>query len=84
MSGADSVVDVSQRQNIYDLIVSLERAEENMMDWMAEFEYVEDMDPLEAIPYLKDEREKVNVVKENILSSIDNAETFLKNRTEND
>lgn len=82
LSGPDSVAHVDKRERLYELRIDLERAEEAMMSWMAEFQQTDKMAPEEAVIYLKNEMEKVTDVKRMMLSAISEAENYRKTLTE--
>jgi hypothetical protein len=79
LTGADSIADATVRERLYSLRVDLERADEGMMDWMAEYQLVDDMQPDSALQYLEKELEKVNKVKDDMISSIKNARDYIQN-----
>ncbi len=68
-------LDSTNRKNILNSIQALEKADDEMMEWMAEFKKPEDTP--EAVNYLKNEKIKISAVKESMLKSIENAKHIL-------
>lgn len=75
---SDSIEDKNDQEIVLQLIEDLELANESMMNWMRQFEPIEEGTPHgEVIEYLTDQKEKIEKVKDDMLSSKENAEEYL-------
>ncbi|MFT4568802.1 MAG: hypothetical protein ACI9FN_003771 [Saprospiraceae bacterium] len=66
----------TQASQVSILRESLERADDAMMDWMAGYNKPSEGDT-EAMEYLKREKEKIKIVREDMISAITNAQNFI-------
>ena len=66
----------SEKTTILQLIKDLENADEGMMTWMHEWK-VPEADP-EKTNYLLKEKEKITKVKNDMLSSLENAHSYIE------
>lgn len=67
-----------------DAILAIERADEGMMNWMAEVQdpeilHGENKTHEEIMRYLNEEKNKVNVVRDNILAALERGNQLLEN-----
>lgn len=63
---------------ILDHLASLEKADEAMMSWMAEFSNpTEDTNEIEALDYLEKEKIRISEVRDQMQESIDSAKRIL-------
>lgn len=68
------------QEEIQKLIKDLEDAGDGMMRWMREFEPMEEGTPHgEVMQYLREQKRKINKVREDIIDSKDSAEKYLLN-----
>jgi methylphosphotriester-DNA--protein-cysteine methyltransferase len=78
---ADSLLtpdQLAEKQNLESTKSLLEDANEGMMSWMRDFQQIEeDQEHEEVIKYLSDEKQKIQAIKEDILSAIEEAESSL-------
>jgi len=73
-------LDLNYQQSIKDLHEDLNYADYGMNTWMQEFKADTLQDNKESrIKYLESEKEKVNKIKEAILSGLKRADSLLKN-----
>lgn len=63
-------------EDIQQLIAKLEKADEAMMDWMAAYKKPS-KDDKGAVPYLTDQKEKITLVKKQMLEAIEEAKNRL-------
>lgn len=72
-------INASYKQSLIDLQTALTNADNEMDSWMQGFKYDSVANnPELRIKYLQEEKEKVTVVKEHILSSLQMADSLLK------
>lgn len=78
--GVSSNTLAEQRIQAVDLNQKLADADKLMMDWMHEYrgDSAKKLDPKQAISYFEQEKEKILVVKQATLKSIQEAKTFLE------
>ena len=72
--------DSTVQAEIISMINALESADEGMMQWMADWK-VPNQEP-EKTDYLNKEKEKITKVKNDMLSSLEKANTYLSNNEE--
>ena len=65
-----------------DLITQLEKADDGMMDWMADFKLNSKSSKAEQLKYLSSEQVKINKVSVNMKNSIESAQMYLKNKND--
>jgi hypothetical protein len=77
-------VDSLQKDSILNLLTTLKKADDGMMNWMHEFKSTElnekdykAMSEADIIAYLKEEEEKIEQVHVDMLESIKNGKAFL-------
>lgn len=71
-------VGTEKYQKIQALIISLEQADEAMMNWMRNYNpKMENMSETEKINYLKDQKASISDVSEQMKGSISEAEAYL-------
>ena len=66
----------SELEVVQNSIAQLEKADDMMMDWMAEYKKPKASNP-DAMSYLASELQKVDIVKSTMLTAISNAENIL-------
>jgi len=72
-------VSSEKHEKIQALIVSLEKADEAMMNWMRNYDpKMENMSEAEKLEYLKNQKAAISKVSQQMKSSISGAEEFLK------
>lgn len=72
------------KNTMMDAILAIERADEGMMNWMAEVQdpeilHGENKTHEEIMRYLNEEKNKVNVVRDNILAALERGNQLLEN-----
>ena len=65
-----------ENQELKDLITNLERADDAMMDWMAQYDIPKITEDYEV--YLSKQKVLIEVVRNDMLSSIKNAHSYLE------
>ena len=74
-----SLVKTPSYPNILTYLNDLEKADEGMMSWMAEFSNpIADTDEVTALNYLKNEKDRITKVRDQMLESIAAAKKALK------
>jgi hypothetical protein len=78
--GVSSNTLAEQRMKAVDLSQKLNESDKLMMDWMHEYrgDSAKKLEPKEAILYFEKEKEKILLVKQATLKSIQEAKTFLE------
>lgn len=66
-------------EEISQQITSLDAADEAMMSWMANFKKPKMENMADNITYLKEQKESITQVRDVMLNTIEEAETFIKN-----
>lgn len=77
--GADSTYqDTSQRKQLEEIVEKLKKANESMMEWMRQFEHVEEGTPHgEVMKYLKEQKRMIEKVRDDMLEARKEGEYYL-------
>lgn len=77
--GADSTYqDASQRKQMEEIVEKLKKANESMMEWMRQFEHVEEGTPHgEVMKYLKEQKRMIEKVRDDMLEARKEGEYYL-------
>ena len=83
----DSIIDPTTKATVLEAITYLEKADEGMYDWMAEFKKPKKLrgekSHEEIMAYLKEEKVKIEQVKYDMLTSIKTAVEILEKNGQN-
>ncbi|MEL6122452.1 MAG: hypothetical protein AAFR14_01920 [Bacteroidota bacterium] len=67
----------ASNESIQDMLLELQKADDQMMDWMADFKRPKEGDS-NAMSYLNTEMSKIEKVRDNMLSTIANGQEILQ------
>lgn len=83
LNGGDSLSDPASQTEILDAIVKLQHADDEMMDWMAEYAKPgEDAELEKSLAYLESEKGKIEVVAKQIDEALEQGEMVLEKSKE--